>query len=507
MSQSPASPPPFLARMARRGLLASALLAGALLLAAASAAAAATITVSTTTDEVNADGDCSLREAVRAANTNAAVDACPAGSSAAQDTIVLADGALYELTITGIEDAALQGDLDILDNAAAQDLLLTVADDGTATVSQRAKPDDTVLFVGAGANVAISGVVVADGTSPSGQGGGGLKAGAGATVALADCAFTDNVASEGGGAIDFGTGTLTVVRCVFARNVSIASAGAAIRSGKSAIVTVADSVFEDNDAGDHVGGAMLVGAALTVTGSSFVDNRALSGGAIAVATGAGVATTVTTSCFVGNSDAALEPVNDAPITANGNWWGSSDGPSGLGSGSGDAIDDDVDAATFATAPLAGCRPVELLANGGFEDREIGGGPARWRLRRLGQPNDGVQCSSSGCELQMNGDGELNQALQTVLIAGDAGDTVTFRATGSGKNVPATAGKFQVELSLVHADGSKQRKTLKCGSGSFGDDVREKQIVATEPFVRVKVRAMYDRASGLARSDDLSVVLE
>ena len=35
-------------------------------------AAAATITVSTLADELNADGDCSLREAVQAANTNAA---------------------------------------------------------------------------------------------------------------------------------------------------------------------------------------------------------------------------------------------------------------------------------------------------------------------------------------------------------------------------------------------------------------------------------------------------
>ena len=37
------------------------------------------IVVNTADDEDNSDGDCSLREAVRAANTNAAVDACAAG--------------------------------------------------------------------------------------------------------------------------------------------------------------------------------------------------------------------------------------------------------------------------------------------------------------------------------------------------------------------------------------------------------------------------------------------
>lgn len=42
-------------------------------------ASAATINVNTTDDELNVDGDCSLREAVRAAETDTAVDACAAG--------------------------------------------------------------------------------------------------------------------------------------------------------------------------------------------------------------------------------------------------------------------------------------------------------------------------------------------------------------------------------------------------------------------------------------------
>jgi len=40
----------------------------------------ATITVNTTDDELNTDGDCSLREAIRAANTNSTIDACAGGS-------------------------------------------------------------------------------------------------------------------------------------------------------------------------------------------------------------------------------------------------------------------------------------------------------------------------------------------------------------------------------------------------------------------------------------------
>src|SRR3712207_1706708 len=45
------------------------------------------ITVNTDADEENTDGDCSLREATIAANTNQPVDACAAGSSTEEDAI------------------------------------------------------------------------------------------------------------------------------------------------------------------------------------------------------------------------------------------------------------------------------------------------------------------------------------------------------------------------------------------------------------------------------------
>src|SRR5436190_7368753 len=65
-------------------------------------ASAATITVSTTTDASAADGQCSLREAVQAANTNAApfsgAGECAAGSG--DDTIDVPAGR-FKLTHTG----------------------------------------------------------------------------------------------------------------------------------------------------------------------------------------------------------------------------------------------------------------------------------------------------------------------------------------------------------------------------------------------------------------------
>lgn len=61
-------------------------------------ALASTITVTTTTDDNTVNGNCTLREAVIAANTNTAVDACPAGSGA--DTIILPSGT-FTFTLAG----------------------------------------------------------------------------------------------------------------------------------------------------------------------------------------------------------------------------------------------------------------------------------------------------------------------------------------------------------------------------------------------------------------------
>ena len=54
----------------------------ALVLGAASGAQSTTIAVNSPADSLAIDGNCTLREAIIAANTDTAVDACPAGSGA-----------------------------------------------------------------------------------------------------------------------------------------------------------------------------------------------------------------------------------------------------------------------------------------------------------------------------------------------------------------------------------------------------------------------------------------
>lgn len=78
-------------------------------------ARAATITVTTTVDENNTDGDCSLREAIIAANDNRATDACTAGSASGVDTVIVPAGD-YLFLIPEAGDDAETGDLDLTDD-------------------------------------------------------------------------------------------------------------------------------------------------------------------------------------------------------------------------------------------------------------------------------------------------------------------------------------------------------------------------------------------------------
>lgn len=97
--------------------LAAALLGALVWATPALIARAATITVTTTVDENTADGDCSLREAVIAANKNRAVDACTAGNSSGVDTILVPAGD-YLFLIPEAGGDADTGDLDLTDDVS-----------------------------------------------------------------------------------------------------------------------------------------------------------------------------------------------------------------------------------------------------------------------------------------------------------------------------------------------------------------------------------------------------
>jgi CSLREA domain-containing protein len=292
----------------------AALVAGlALSVAPVPVAHAATITVTTTADELNSDGDCSLREAIQAANTDTAIDACTAGSAA--DTIVVPAG-IYTLGIAGAgENANATGDLDITDD-------LTINGSGAnSTVIDGAGLDRVFEVYTMVGTVAVSGLTIQNGSE---NGGSGIR-NAG-TLAIVDSMISNNdtAAGKSGGIYNGGTiviesstisnntgggiynggtiviesstisnndggainneGTLTLIDSLMSGNTNTAVGGPGTAAGifSCGTLTVEGSTFShNNNAGNGAGGITnvkcggpinFVTGTLEVTGSSFRNN-------------------------------------------------------------------------------------------------------------------------------------------------------------------------------------------------------------------------------------------
>ena len=260
-------------------------------------ASAATITVNTTDDELNADGDCSLREAVQAGNTNAAVDGCTAGA-AGEDTIVFAD-ALDDGTIMVMTSSLM-----------VRESLVIDGDDGDITLS--GGDMERVLFVRAG-TLTVRSLTIRDGFAPRGSGvfvandamlvvsdvtfmdneasapgatdgGAAIYLNGGAMATITDSEFMGNIASGAsgsGGAIFNNGGTLDIEDSSFSGNESN-RAGGAIEAASVSTTTITDTDFVENVAGANPGngGAFHISGAgnATITGGEVTDNRAGSEG-------------------------------------------------------------------------------------------------------------------------------------------------------------------------------------------------------------------------------------
>ncbi|MGD8794590.1 MAG: CSLREA domain-containing protein, partial [Anaerolineae bacterium] len=281
------------------------------------AAWADTITVNTANDVVNAlDGQCSLREAVIAANTNTVsgivVGECPSGDDNLTDTIFLSAGEIYQLAIPGGgEDAAASGDLDFVDNAAAVDVRLATSGGGMATIQSSVA--DRVLHI-LGATVETAGVVVRDGNgvtngagiynaeghltlitstvtlNTSNFGGGGIyNSGQDAVLILDDSGVIRNFANTSGGAGIANAGGLAWVRngSLILSNQVTDGHGGGIYNIFGRVVVEGNSQIAENQtetaAQDGKGGGIFnATGTLTVTNSTVSGNDAELGGGIFV---------------------------------------------------------------------------------------------------------------------------------------------------------------------------------------------------------------------------------
>lgn len=221
---------------------------------------AATLTVTKTADTNDGvcDSDCSLREAIIAANTMTGTD-----------TIILPAG-VYTLTRPGdSEELGATGDLDVTDS-----LIITGA--GAVSTIIDGGRLDRVLDIHSTADstfpVEISGVTIQGGQTPLGPGGdfrfsaGGILNGA--TLTLKDSVVKNNIGGVGGGILN--AGTLVLTNTLVSDNLAeIGASGGGIMSSGPLILT--NSVITNNQA--YAGGGISSTGPLTLTHSIISANE------------------------------------------------------------------------------------------------------------------------------------------------------------------------------------------------------------------------------------------
>ena len=230
-----------------------------------------TITVNTfsDTDDVNpgdgvvADvrGTVSLRAAIMEAN------ALPG-----TDTIVLPAGT-YTLTDTGAgEDFAFSGDLDIRDS-----LTIIGAGAGTTTIDASAL-GERIFQIFSGVKFDLSGVTLTGGSVTGSEDGGAIRSVG--TVTISDAAIVGNTSEDDGGGIN-NAGVMTINRTTIAGNTAGSSGGGIRNSGTLTILssTIGGTVDETTDLRNRSqldgGGLINVGAgSVTIVNSTFSGNVA-----------------------------------------------------------------------------------------------------------------------------------------------------------------------------------------------------------------------------------------
>ncbi|MBI5822733.1 MAG: Ig-like domain repeat protein [Chloroflexi bacterium] len=251
-------------------------------------AAIFTVTKTSDTNDGTCDADCSLREAIIAAN-----------GAAGADTITLPAGT-YTLTRVGTDDNSNNGDLDITDGVGATDITLTGAGSGSTTINGAVGWADRIFDVRASATVSMSGVTISGGNINNANGAGILKNGNGSLtltdVVLSGNAVTGNPARGGG--LYSNDGTVTITNSTISSN-SAAREGGGIYANNG-ILNITLGTLGSNTAGRE-GGAINTNAVTTISNTTITGNSVTSVNRDGGGLWANANTTVINSTFSGNT--------------------------------------------------------------------------------------------------------------------------------------------------------------------------------------------------------------
>ncbi|MEN9564194.1 MAG: hypothetical protein RIR73_2438, partial [Chloroflexota bacterium] len=223
---------------------------------------AAGIVVNTAVDENNTGSDCSLREAITAANTDSAYGGCPAGSGS--DAITFAGN--YTITLAGSQLPTVTTVITITGNGAANTIIQANASAGVATYR--------IFEINFPGDLTLNGLTVRHGRCDNScvtfvsYGGGILNLN---SLTITNSNISNNAADTGGGIYNLSS-TLAVTNSTISSNSAPSGGGGIYSAGGSATVT--NSTLSSNSASSGNGGGILN---ISGTGTMTLLNTTLSG--------------------------------------------------------------------------------------------------------------------------------------------------------------------------------------------------------------------------------------
>lgn len=252
-------------------------------LSVAASAATFTVTKIADTNDGTCDADCSLREAIAAAN-------------ASPDNDVIVFSSLFDAPQT----ITLSGSELVINNAGS--LTITGPGAGLLTISGN---NASRIFLNTSASVAsISGMTLTagNGVSTVNNNSGGAVLNNAGNLTLTAMIITGNTTSGSAGGIrNSGTGSqMTIDGCIISNNTSTGSSAGGVQNFSTSTIIVRNSTFTGNlsGGGSVGGGAMQVNGTARITNSTFSGNTSNTtggGGALNVNGSSIIITNVTIS--------------------------------------------------------------------------------------------------------------------------------------------------------------------------------------------------------------------
>ena len=226
-------------------------------------AAVYTVTKIADTNDGTCDSDCSLREAVAAAN-----------ATADNDTIIFSGLFNSPQTIT------LGGSEIIIANNGSLTIFGTGAD--KVTISGNNASRIFATSVGVTAIISNARFTGGNGAGAANTGRAGAIYNNGGNLTLNNLVLTGNTANTGGATNNAGTATLTVNNCYIFNNTSASSGGAMQNFGGNTLIINNSTLSGNTSGGATGGGAIQANGTLNISNSTFSGNNAPggSGGAI-----------------------------------------------------------------------------------------------------------------------------------------------------------------------------------------------------------------------------------